>query len=258
MGLPTVDTLPDPRFRMAGNPHLSGHHGGHDVNLREMGAGGMTLLGRIEGVDGERLRLTPDLLVNLERADRFFDDRFRPLVETFIARTGLDAPPDDRRPVSYEPPEIPELDLGAEGISTIIWATGYRQDYGWIDLPIIDELGFPLQRRGVTDVPGLYFLGSLWQHTQARRRCSGRWSTAAISSRRWASRFPTRRFRPHPEARCGGAGRSRAGTARSGRRSGRTRRHGRAGGTAPRPAEPGRSSRRRTRPAWRRRGRSGP
>lgn len=40
-------------------------------------------------------------------------------------------------------------------------------DHGWIDLPIFDEQGFPRHRRGVTDVPGLYFLGLIWQHTQA-------------------------------------------------------------------------------------------
>ena len=55
--LPTVDKLPDPRMRVAGNPHLSGHRGGHEVNLRRLASDGMTLLGRIEAVDGTRLRL---------------------------------------------------------------------------------------------------------------------------------------------------------------------------------------------------------
>jgi putative flavoprotein involved in K+ transport len=49
----------------------------------------------------------------------------------------------------------------------VLWTTGYRPDFGWIDLPILDDMGFPKQRRGVTGVPGLYFLGLLWQHTQA-------------------------------------------------------------------------------------------
>ena len=59
------------------------------------------------------------------------------------------------------------LDLEAEGISNVIWATGYDLDYTWIDLDILDGYGFPQQRRGVSDVPGLVFLGLLWQHTQA-------------------------------------------------------------------------------------------
>jgi putative flavoprotein involved in K+ transport len=89
------------------------------------------------------------------------------MIERYIALAGLDAPPDDRQPVQFDPPEIEELDLDAAGITNVLWTTGYRPDFGWIDLPILDDTGFPKQRRGVTDVPGLYFVGLLWQHTQA-------------------------------------------------------------------------------------------
>ncbi len=51
-------------------------------------------------------------------------------------------------------------------VETVIWATGYQPDYSWIDLPIFDENGRLRHRRGVTDVPGLYFLGLTWQHTR--------------------------------------------------------------------------------------------
>ncbi len=54
-----------------------------------------------------------------------------------------------------------ELDVDA-----VIWATGYRSEYGWIDLPVFDQNRGVLHRRGVTDVPGLYFLGLTWQHTR--------------------------------------------------------------------------------------------
>jgi putative flavoprotein involved in K+ transport len=165
--LPTADKLPDPRRRLAANPHLSGHGGGHEINLRRFAAEGTTLLGRLEAFEGERVRLVPDLGANLAAADRFFDERFRQLIDTFIERAGIDAPPDDRVQLDYEPPEIRELDLAREGISTVLWTTGYRLDYGWIDLPIFDSMGFPRQTRGVSEVPGLYFIGSLWQHTQA-------------------------------------------------------------------------------------------
>ncbi len=69
--------------------------------------------------------------------------------------------------MTFQPPQPTDLDLDEAGISTIIWTTGYRLDYRWIDLPIFDEQGFPAQRRGVADVAGLFFLGLLWQHTQA-------------------------------------------------------------------------------------------
>jgi putative flavoprotein involved in K+ transport len=59
------------------------------------------------------------------------------------------------------------FDDGSElAVEAVIWATGYRPDYSWIDLPIFDEKGRLRHRRGVTDVPGLYFLGLTWQHTR--------------------------------------------------------------------------------------------
>jgi putative flavoprotein involved in K+ transport len=51
-------------------------------------------------------------------------------------------------------------------VDAVIWATGYRPDYSWIELPIFDPDGRVRHRRGVTDVPGLYFLGLTWQHTR--------------------------------------------------------------------------------------------
>jgi putative flavoprotein involved in K+ transport len=48
----------------------------------------------------------------------------------------------------------------------VIWATGYRSDYSWIDLPVFDAEGRVRHKRGATDVPGLYFLGLTWQHTR--------------------------------------------------------------------------------------------
>jgi putative flavoprotein involved in K+ transport len=57
-------------------------------------------------------------------------------------------------------------DGGELHVSAVIWATGYRPDYSWIQLPIFDADSRLRHRRGVTDVPGLYFLGLTWQHTR--------------------------------------------------------------------------------------------
>ncbi len=165
--LPTAETLPDPRLRFAPNPMLSGQHGGHDIDLRGMAAAGMTLLGRFDTVDGERIRLAPGLSASLARADAFFGERLQPPIERYIALAGIDVPADDRVTFDFAPPEVPELDLRTAGIATVIWTTGYRPDYGWIELPILDNQGLPRHRRGVSEVPGLYFLGMLWQHSQA-------------------------------------------------------------------------------------------
>jgi len=61
---------------------------------------------------------------------------------------------------------VDQVDLVRDGVSAVIWATGYTLDFGWVDIPVFDEYGYPVQRRGVTDVPGLYFIGLHWMHTR--------------------------------------------------------------------------------------------
>jgi putative flavoprotein involved in K+ transport len=53
-----------------------------------------------------------------------------------------------------------------EDVGVVVWATGYRPDYGWIHIPGVVREGHVVHRRGVTEVPGLYFLGLSWQHTR--------------------------------------------------------------------------------------------
>ena len=189
--LPTREELPDPRLRFAGNPHLSGHGGGHDTNLRQFAAEGMTLIGRIDGVHGEKLAIAPDLTRNLAAADAFFDTRFRDLAEAFIAAAGIELPPDVRQPYDFEPPMLEELDLAAADINSVLWTTGFRPSWDWIDLPIFDEAGYPNQARGVTVVPGLYFLGLLWQHNLGSATLFGVNEDAHYLARRMGLPEPT-------------------------------------------------------------------
>ncbi len=191
--LPSADRLPDPRLRLAGNPHVSGHRGGHDTNLRRLAAEGTTLLGRLEAIEGERVRFAADLSANLAWADRFFDERFVPLIDRLVERAGIEAAPDDRVPFQHEPAPVAELDLAAAGVSTVLWTSGYRFDYGWIDAAIFDAMGFPRQARGVTEVPGLFFIGSLWQHNVGSASLFG----VDLDARSLAERMG---LRPSPDA----------------------------------------------------------
>jgi putative flavoprotein involved in K+ transport len=167
VSLPTVDQLPDPRLKFSAMPNLSGHGGGHDTNLRQYAANGIRLAGRLTDANVEHITFAGDLASSLDRSDKFFDERLRTKIDTYIDRAGIDTPPDDRIEITHQPQEVTDLHLRDAGISTIIWATGYALDYGWIDVPILDELGYPRHVRGVAAVPGLYFLGLLWQHSQA-------------------------------------------------------------------------------------------
>jgi len=165
--LPTVGTLPDPRRRLAANPLLSGHDGGHAIDLRRLGAEGTTLLGRLVAIDGDRATFGGNLQGDLDAADRFFEERFRGLFDAFITASGIDAPPAEPwESTDFTPAVIASIDLAASDVSTVLWTTGYRQDLRWVDLPITDDMGFARQVRGVSEVPGLFFIGSLWQHDQ--------------------------------------------------------------------------------------------
>jgi len=183
--LPTVETLPDPRARFACNPHLSGHGGGHDTNLRRFAAEGMRLVGRFAGSDGERARFAADLGANLAYADEFFGQRFRPMFDAYIERAAPGSPPDDDVPFAFNVPEVTDLDLAAEGISTVLWTTGYAPDYSWLDLPVIGADGLPRHVRGVSEVPGLTFIGLLWQHNQASANLVGVPADAEYLASRW-------------------------------------------------------------------------
>jgi putative flavoprotein involved in K+ transport len=162
VGLPSAANLPDARARFACNPHLSGHGGGHDTNLRAMARDGMRVVGRLDAIDGTRVRFAPDLAANLALADGFFDSRLRPLCDRYATLAGIDLPADEPAQVAFDPPEVLELDLAAEGISTILWTSGYRPRFDWIRLPVLDDLGLPVQSDGRTSAPGLSFIGTPW------------------------------------------------------------------------------------------------
>lgn len=183
--LPRVDQLPSPRARFGCNAHVSGHDGGHDTNLRRLGLDGIHLVGRFEAADGEHATFAPNLAETLEFADTFFDKNIGRLCEAYATATGLELGEDDRAWPSHDPPEVPELDLARAGIGTVLWTTGYRADYGWLDLPILDEFGVPRHVRGETEVPGLSLIGTLFQHDNASANLIGVERDAAYLAARW-------------------------------------------------------------------------
>ena len=82
-----------------------------------------------------------------------------------------------------------QLDLAASGINAVIWATGYGVDFGWIDLPVLDRRGEPRHVSGVTEVPGLYFLGLPWMVTVNSSFLTGVGDDAAALAAHIAARF---------------------------------------------------------------------
>jgi putative flavoprotein involved in K+ transport len=94
-------------------------------------------------------------------------------IDKYIAANGIAAPAEARYVPLWQPPaDLPrQLDLGK--IAAVVWCIGFRTDFSWIAESIFDERGYPEHERGVTAVPGLYFLGLPWQYTWGSGRFSG-------------------------------------------------------------------------------------
>jgi putative flavoprotein involved in K+ transport len=162
----TVDQLPSPKAKFAANPHVSGKDGGHSLNLHQFARDGVVLLGHIADVQEGKIMLAPDLMENLAKVDKFEAEIVK-LIDGYIEKSEPDAPRDSLPQLrdGYQTKVIRELDCSAAGIGSVIWATGYAFDYSLVKLPVLDGDGYPVQRRGVTHYPGLYFVGLPWLHT---------------------------------------------------------------------------------------------
>ena len=162
----TVDDLPPGSRTGKVNPQMSGGAGGHDISLHTLAAEGVVLLSRIQRVHDGTIFLAPNLPADLEWGEEQAFDFLRTIDEKILAER-FDAPEQSldryRRSTADLARGSPaELDLAAAGVSTVIWATGYRPDFSWVKLPILAEDGYPIQHRGVTEVPGLSILGLDW------------------------------------------------------------------------------------------------
>ena len=163
----TIDDVGDvAAARSEPSLQLVGRDDHRTLDLATLQADGVRLVGRLSGVDGTRVRLATNLGAVIDAADR---QTARVLVpHRRRHRTTRPRPPRYSTPSrsrSVTAMSVPDsLDLDAAGITTIVWATGHRRPYPWLDLPILDRHGEICQYRGVTPVPGAYVLGQRFQH----------------------------------------------------------------------------------------------
>lgn len=145
---------------------VSGAHGGETVDFRRLASRGITLLGRAERFDAGTLRIRPDLQPNLAEGDAAYL-AILDAADAYVIREGLALPEEPEARVMLPDPAcvtdpILALDLAKAGISAIVWATGYTLDFSWLHAGAYSDRGVPQHHRGMSDVPGLYFLGLSW------------------------------------------------------------------------------------------------
>jgi len=151
-------------------PLLTGVGGGHDVDLRFLARDGVMLLGHLVSGEDNKLVFAPDLHTALVRGDETLD-AFVAAADAYVREHGLNLPLGSPAQARLPDPKevsapIRELDLSGACISTIVWATGFQYDFGWVHLPVFTRKSEraldPVHRRGITDTAGAYFLGLQW------------------------------------------------------------------------------------------------
>jgi putative flavoprotein involved in K+ transport len=177
-------------------PLITGAYGGHTIDFRQFAAQGITLLGRVVAVRDGAIDIAPDLSASLAHGDAAYI-AFLDMVDAHVERHKLTMPEEpSARAMPADPlclvQPIRSLNFRPAAISAVIWATGYDVDFDWIDLPVLDMRRQPIHRRGIADVPGLYFLGLQWLSKMNSSFLAGVGEDAAWLADHIAARIPAR------------------------------------------------------------------
>jgi putative flavoprotein involved in K+ transport len=148
------------RARSLPSLQLTGSPDGETLDLNALTRRGARLLGRLAAVRGTQLLFSGSLRNVCRLADlklgRLLDN-----LDAWAADTGLDVsePPERFAPTEVVSSPPLDIDLGSGEIQTIIWATGYRPDLSWLELPVLNPRGRLIHDGGVSRFPGLYLMG---------------------------------------------------------------------------------------------------
>ena len=152
----------------------------------------MNLVGMTQEYHDGILTFAPDLANNIREGD----DNYLSLLaeaDAFIEKNGLDLPEEpDAKIIDPEPDcmtnPILSLDLAEANIKTIIWATGFVQDFSWLEVDAFDEQGKPAHKNGVSKESGIYFLGLPWLSMRGSSFIWGVWEDAKYLASHIAAR----------------------------------------------------------------------
>ena len=170
----------------AGKEHVtiavSGAYGGATVDFRKLANRGMVLLGMTGAYDSGVISIADDLAKNIADGDANYLGLLAE-ADAYIDSHGLDLPPEENAKIIGPDPDcmkapIRQIDLAKQGINTIVWATGYVQDFSWLKVDAFDVDGKPMHDRGVAKADGIYFLGLPWLSMRGSSFIWGVWEDA--------------------------------------------------------------------------------
>jgi putative flavoprotein involved in K+ transport len=149
------------RARHLPSLQLIGTPGRETIDLNSLRKAGVEIVGRLAGMRDGKLQFSASLPNHCALADLKMN-RLLASIDAWILASGQQ----DRFPAShrFEPTEIdPQTRLGMDlndgSVRTVIWATGYRPDYSWLDVPVLDRKGRIRHNGGVVAAPGMYVMG---------------------------------------------------------------------------------------------------
>jgi putative flavoprotein involved in K+ transport len=154
---------------------LDGRQGGRTIDLGVLAEAGVRIAGRLEGFAGNHALFESGLEATIAEADDRLGRLLGRIDDHIDSRADAQAfPPSERIAPIQVPSPVSRIDLAAEGISAIVWATGYRRHFPWLRIPeVIADDGGILHDRGRTVVPGLYVLGMRWQSRMTSHQIGG-------------------------------------------------------------------------------------
>jgi putative flavoprotein involved in K+ transport len=184
----SADAVPDlERSRRQPSLQLIGGPGRATLDLAVLHAHGVRLVGRVLEADAYRVHLDDDLPARTAAADVKLADILG-RIDRFIAASGATAAPSEpfnpTWPLAGDAPG--DLDLKRERIGTVIWATGYRRDYAWLNVPVLDGRGEIVHDGGATAEAGLYVLGLNFQRRRNSSFIDGVGDDARVIAKRIA------------------------------------------------------------------------
>jgi putative flavoprotein involved in K+ transport len=152
------------RARHVPSPQLVGSDDGRTVDIAALRANGVRVVGRVGRIHDGVAQFSGGLANTVRLADLKLDrllDRFDAWAETDVEGVDGLGEPTRAEPTVVDDAPLLELDLAREGVGTIVWATGYKPDYSWLDVPVLDYKGrLPHEGGVIPKSPGLYVMGT--------------------------------------------------------------------------------------------------